>query len=564
MMRYLQKFDKQRIFLLLTIGVMLAYFFNVNRLTDNIPFADDYGHMLDFLNVYVDKGVDYSSKLRRLWRPHSIHRTVLVRLTVLMDYNVFGSINFKHIILIGNFNLLLIFLLLSYKLKLNKLGYQHMLVFSLFLFVPVNTLSNWALSTFGYFTLMLIAIISFLMLDRGGWFNFFVSLFFAVLSTLTTGAGLFVFLCAYSILIVKKEYNWRHILVWTIVFFSWSYFFLQGIHRPPSYPPVGSMLFNEPLTVIGYYLASLGSFFKDIYIHHQWLKFVIGLLMTSYLLFLVIKYFSFFKNNTFLSCLLIFIIMIVAGGAMNRSHFGIAYGERDKFHFLPALYLGLTYVCTLKIFKNYQKLILWPVLFFTSILFTMKMDTQLKLMLDHQYLLNNRIASYLMHRTDPDPKFSLPLRRSGSIETAITKGTYTPVSSYIMSPIICDLDSSSFVEESLNYSISVVDKNGIIEVKGWAFRKKYSMKESRIFIKLSNENQSEYFISQNLIRRDLTQRFWKENRKNIDDAGFKNILTKEKLSLNNGEYMVSIIVELKLNNGKRVKYITDTKKSIIL
>jgi len=555
--------NKTKFSLGLVCLVIALYFFNVNRLTDNIPFADDYGHLLGFLNTCVDENSTFDRKIKNLWSAHTIHRTVLAKLTVYLEYCITGIINFKHITLLGNFALVFLFIILARKLKIKELGYQHLFVLSLLIFIPINTLSNWPLCTYGYFFLMLLATTSFIFLDRGGWGNFFIAALFAILSTLTYGAGIFVFLAGFSMLIVKKEYDIKHIGVWFVIFVAWSSFFLHGAHRPESYPPMFSMLFTDPLTVIGYFFATFGAYFKVLYVNHQWLKFVFGAVGVFYLLYLVIKHFKFFVENPFIACLLIYLILVAAGSAMNRSHFGIQYGERDKFHFIPALFLSLVYISSIQIYKHKESNIFISVLIPVLFLFALKNESQYKIMRDQQLRVSNQVANFVLQKDEPTPKYSIPLRRAKALEKGVNLGHYKLEASTIATPKNKRVKESKLSDQGMKSIIHFIDRNEVIDAKGWAFIEGHSMDEtSRIYVVLENDGNQKAFLTESMKKREITQRFWKDYKKDLDHSGFKIILPKPNLGLPKGIYNIKIMVEVQLNNGKWLNSITDTNKTL--
>jgi hypothetical protein len=93
---------------LLLIGL---YFYLWNHYAINIPKWDDYA-LKAFIENY-QKATTFSDKIATIVRQHNEHRIGLTRLATLIDFKLFGEINYKHLMLFGNSALILIWLLLT-------------------------------------------------------------------------------------------------------------------------------------------------------------------------------------------------------------------------------------------------------------------------------------------------------------------------------------------------------------------------------------------------------------------------------------------------------------------
>jgi hypothetical protein len=95
--------------LVLTIPAII-YFVVLNKYALNIPAQDDYDAILHFIHYYSEAhGI---SKFFSLFTPHGEHRILSSRLIYVACHNIFGEINFRSIILIGNLQLVGIFVIL--------------------------------------------------------------------------------------------------------------------------------------------------------------------------------------------------------------------------------------------------------------------------------------------------------------------------------------------------------------------------------------------------------------------------------------------------------------------
>ena len=71
----------------------------------NMPIWDDYGAILAFLNRCHDSN-SFFSQLKLAFGKYAEHRVLYARLVSLLDYYVFGEVNFIRLNLIGNLGLI--------------------------------------------------------------------------------------------------------------------------------------------------------------------------------------------------------------------------------------------------------------------------------------------------------------------------------------------------------------------------------------------------------------------------------------------------------------------------
>ena len=530
-----------RIVLVITISWIIFYFLSVFKYSVNIPFADDHGHLLGYTNTFSSENVSNKIKLKHLWHNHTIHRTVLAKLTAVSVTKVFGELNFKWYIFIGNLGLVFFFILLYKNLNLGKNNKIHALIFALIVFVPIHTLSNWALCTFGYFYLMLLAALSFSFLIKGGYKNLMIAAIFAILSTLTYGAGLFVFLAAYIVLIINKDYKLPHFALWTAVFIGWAIFYLKGISRPDSYPPMGSMLFTNPDIVLGYFFANFGAFFKDLYTNTPNLKFVFGAIVSIFGALNVLLNWEYFKKNPFILVLLTYLLLVAAGSAMNRSNFGIEYAERDKFHFIPALFIFLVYISSYEIYKNKSKNIFWITLGCGLFIFVLKFNSQTNSMKNSSLRLSYQMADFVMKY--PDGKdYMLIETRLNRISKGTEMGHFVPSSKNLLKPahrsLRIDTSSSMVIESVLN----VRNSKNILTVNGYAFIEWQHMNDVHPYLFLEKEGKYNFYEMVQYDRKDMHQKFWKKFRKDLTKSGVRIALPLDRLGLSKGTYNTGILL----------------------
>jgi|LakMenEpi03Aug12_release.lakeMendotaPanAssembly.Ray.scaffolds.fasta_scaffold72212_5 hypothetical protein len=103
-MKIIDKPFVQFLFLLLSIFPIYIYSQTLYSHAVNIPFYDDYDAILSFLNRW--KHLNITDKINSLLDQHNEHRIFSSRIIYASYFEFFGNINFKHLLLIGNLQLL--------------------------------------------------------------------------------------------------------------------------------------------------------------------------------------------------------------------------------------------------------------------------------------------------------------------------------------------------------------------------------------------------------------------------------------------------------------------------
>lgn len=116
----------------ITVIFIITYLLIVNQFTQNVPFYDDYDAIGAFLIKIKSSNPVHFIPL--LTEQYAEHRIVFTRLVALLYYIIFGTINFKHLILFGITGLCGIIYLIYKQLKEQKYWPLLLLPLTLILF----------------------------------------------------------------------------------------------------------------------------------------------------------------------------------------------------------------------------------------------------------------------------------------------------------------------------------------------------------------------------------------------------------------------------------------------
>src|SRR5205807_1357406 len=186
----------------------------------NMPFQDDFDSGLRFLTQY-SKATTLADKCRLLFSQHAEHRIVLNRAVSLADYALFGQLDLRHMILFGNFALVIVLAILfqtsfSYSRFPKRVFYFLPVPFLLF---QINywELTVWGMGSVQNFYALALSLLSLYALSRAGpgktWFGMAAAA--AIISTFTSGNGILTFVAGIAVLCLNKQY--RRLAIWALL-----------------------------------------------------------------------------------------------------------------------------------------------------------------------------------------------------------------------------------------------------------------------------------------------------------------------------------------------------------
>lgn len=102
-----------------SIIMIVFYYLFVFKYAINIPFADDYDQQLAFIDSWIN--IDSTTeKIKLLFSQHNEHRLFTTRIIPLLSYELFGFIDMRHTMYVGNVAILGIWLTLLHLIHKDK------------------------------------------------------------------------------------------------------------------------------------------------------------------------------------------------------------------------------------------------------------------------------------------------------------------------------------------------------------------------------------------------------------------------------------------------------------
>ncbi|MDZ7898181.1 MAG: hypothetical protein U5N85_09170 [Arcicella sp.] len=308
---------------------IILYFYFLSEYSLNIPKWDD--HALKSFILEFENANGFLAKSQTFFRQHNEHRIAFDRLITLLVFKVYGTIDYRWLMWVGNFTLigtLIIFIKIFQKQKL-----------PLWYFVPVSLiffqLQLWENTFWGMAALQNFGIIFFIfgliyLVCSEKKSHFYWSILFAFFATYTSGNGITVFPVCLVLLILQRRFKESIIFGIVSVALIGAYFYQYQM--PPSNPPMEGIGFKK---VIFGFFSFIGSAFDlmpnssgriKLTIIAGGILFMISALITIYLIFNS----KLLKKNRILSYTELFAlgsIMFLIGTAIVVTFTRISFGE---------------------------------------------------------------------------------------------------------------------------------------------------------------------------------------------------------------------------------------------
>jgi hypothetical protein len=352
---------------------ILFFFLIQNKFIVNAPYSDDWNAINGLVIRYFSAGDSFFDKLSLIIGQNNEHREGYLSIIAILQFWIFGNINYKLFDLLGSISILgVFFILYGYILKFKKPRWIILpIAFILFNFLYYQN-SFWAICALQNNTILFFVLVTFYFLvDLNSKFKFTLALLFAVLATFTSGNGLLVFISALPLF---KGSNPKFISIWLITFLFIVILYYTGyVHPLQRAHLLDNALLFWPITKSFFvYLGSSVSIFSfgsiDILIASS---FCLGLLFAAILIKFLIDHFKSIvlvkSNFDFIISGLLFILLTMLVYSIGRAN------ERPELVFESryaiTMTVGLCLICLLLYDKLSGNRILKYILLFISISF---------------------------------------------------------------------------------------------------------------------------------------------------------------------------------------------------
>ncbi|CCH54103.1 hypothetical protein BN8_03247 [Fibrisoma limi BUZ 3] len=242
--------------LLVPVFIFFASFFYYSL---NIPWFDDFESIPYFLTRFLN-AASWHEKWEAILRPNNEHRLLYARLVVLLYTTLTGSINFLHLMVIGNLGLIVISGLFYVAGRRQRLAWYYLLPVTLILFQPQPYLMTFtALFSLQYLAIIMLIMLTLYALAQNSPTSYGIALIMGVFSTFSMGNGLLVWVAGAMVLVGQKQWlrlgGWIGVASLAVFGYFYGYPVQQGNQEGFAF------LIQHPLQVVRGFFVYAGSLF---------------------------------------------------------------------------------------------------------------------------------------------------------------------------------------------------------------------------------------------------------------------------------------------------------------
>jgi len=330
---YLTKHQYTIAYLLMT-GILIFYIGTILIYSSHMPISDDYGAVLLFLNNYVQTE-NLLDKLHAFFLQHNEHRIVFNRLIEVIQLKLFGEVNFKVLILIGNLGWLLTLYLLWVYIKRKN-------IISPWAFIPVvlimlsfshSALMTWAMASLQNYWQLYFSILTIYFMTTH---RFMYVIFLIPMAFFTGGGGIALMPIVFFYYLSKKL--WKKSIIIFLLSIILVYIYFIGFHYQSNKieRDIFSIVFENYQRFTIYCLSFLGNIAEV-----SFLAISLGTILLGLFLFLIKKT---FKHDPFIAWSLLFICLIVLMASLARSEGGVSQALSSRYAIYSSLFMVLVYL----------------------------------------------------------------------------------------------------------------------------------------------------------------------------------------------------------------------------
>lgn len=455
-------------------------------LASNIPLLDDYHLCLKFVNDFVSSQLDFPNFMEK----RNGHLFITQKVVFLLDYLLFGEVDFRRIIVWNNVFFLAIFYLLCRVLRRSDMDLRFLIPILLIGCVPNFYLNNHS-SSFLHFSTVFFSLLTFIYLDKKSAQSFILASLFALLAALSSGGGVLAYIAGLPL--IWKRNRKRTLYLWI---FQFLVLVVLYIIAPDSGSGADfSKIFSIGywITVSGNFLLFYGSFFKPLYAHHSIWAPVLGLIGLVGLAIVGWKNRrSIMSHPLILSGILFGILLGLASTAM-RSQYGLGSTTSDRYRLYQFIFWTFTYLLITLLYSTRSKTWYPWILCFMILMYGFKMQDSLVEMIHRKMQLTE---GAILYRAMGDVG-QLTYRDQAQAGSVLNESGSLGV--YDMSKVSLDLTIPDFNPQILNVGMLKVSlaeylwEDEVLHLEGWIYTDVITGDRDRIIFFVDRNGNREYY-----------------------------------------------------------------------
>ncbi len=495
----------------------------------NIPRLDDCDQVLGFLlNFQEAEGL--IEKIRLVFSERNEHRSTFLHLAALIDFSIFGKVDFRHFIfLINIIYLTIVFVIWKISKKL-EISSNYFIPVLFFLLVPNYSFLNWTSAGVVYGSCVLFSLSAFYILNKSSWSTFAWAGFFAILSLINFAGGILAFLCALPFFITK--HSKKALALWLALMFTSVAIYTIGFNPSIKTNPFFDSI-RSPFTIIINTLVFYGIPFRSLFSQTLSWHFAVGPILLLVFMIVLIKYWPRIKSQPLLLSGLLWGLGIALGIAFLRSGHGLGSSTATRyvlFQSILPIFIYLTFVYLKKVTKNNLSWIIG----ISCILFLFRFENQLEDFNKNYNALVHGLYNYNITRNENLLSVKNSRQAVEYFKQTKHRGIYDYQDHLVVPKTVSKIKTWSHPQEMRFVRREMSENTDYFILSGWAFPKFNTSDNLKILLSLQSGTQRIFLETGPLVSKEVIVQ--------QADNGFVAVIDKSRKDIPSGEYSVSIIL----------------------
>jgi hypothetical protein len=450
----------------------------------NIPWFDDLDPFPDFLRQWNGASA-VSEKIRFLFQPNNEHRMVVGKLSALLYYELFGTLNFVFLQIVGACFTIGTFLLFLLSFRSSKINIMYFLPVPFLLFqLQYHLIFLWSITSLQHQSAIFFICFSIFCLSRD---RFWWALFMAVCTTFVMSSGIFVWVGGGAILLWRL--NFRQLAVWCVTGLGAIGLYFHGMSSQGNESGIDFIVHAPHRALIGLFTFLGGTFDVFPWLREE-MRAVLPAILSPFvviwvIIWLLVMYLprvnqlfrtqrtmpAFFKSlaptgnemsplPVFLLGVLVFLLANAAAIGLFRTRFGLSVMLVSNYKLYPALFLIVGYLTLIWALqgKVLQKRVFWVFMPVSLLIWLLSAFNYLPGISERRK--NLLIGAYNQHH-NAYGLGHIPFSKAAGyydslMKETVAKGIYQyPQESDFLIPVIRKVENS--VPEKHDYAIEIVN-----------------------------------------------------------------------------------------------------------
>ena len=399
------------------IGLLLVVVWVHAQYATNVPYHDDYHTSLDLVIRYED-AESFRERSAVLLRRHAAHLTLVSNLANVLDWSIFGSLDFRRLVLLGFAFLVAMISLLAMHFKGRNRDLHCLLVALLCANCLTQGAGLWPLASLQNFPVLALIGGALWLLSQGRHLPCAVAALLVALATFTSGNGVLGFAAGVAVLVFRRATKWALLawLSWAVLVIG-AYFHLRGGSGLLSGVHQGGVKLSM------YYLTFLGSMAQVLPVFGGRLAPFLGGGIIGVTIWLAAK--GYHRRNPHIAGWILF--MLMTAGIVTLVRCGNPFGPPlvSRYAINSCATVGLLYVAAVDVFNIHFTRLRTSLLCSIALLFNLLcMQHSLPKMANRQVRLARGALRYAV-RADTSALISRnPSRADALLREAANRGIY--------------------------------------------------------------------------------------------------------------------------------------------